>query len=159
MSISDLIVVMKSGIIQQIDKPQRVYDDPTNLFVAKFLGTPPVNVFRGRVQNGTLYLGEDAVLNLQGVEDREVWVGIRPEGFVPQPAGPLCCGLKAVEVMGRDTSVVLRHSAAVSDPLRAIISAEYAVSPGKEELRFALKPNKVFLFDLESEQRLPFTAL
>ena len=159
MSISDLIVVMKSGIIQQIDKPQRVYDDPTNLFVAKFLGTPPVNVFRGRVQNGTLYLGEDAVLNLQGVEDREVWVGIRPEGFVPQSAGPLCCGLKAVEVMGRDTSVVLRHSAAVSDPLRAIISAEYAVSPGKEELRFALKPNKVFLFDLESEQRLPFTAL
>ena len=158
MSISDLIVVMKEGVIQQIDKPQRVYDDPKNLFVAKFLGTPPINVFHGRVQHNTLYLGEDAVLDLNGVEDRELWVGVRPEGFVPQPAGPLCCQLKAVEVMGRDTSVILLHPAAVSDPLRAIISSDYAVNPDKEELRFALKPNKVFLFDAETEQRLPFTV-
>ena len=44
MSISDKIVVMKAGIIQQVGKPQDVYDDPVNLFVAKFLGTPPINV-------------------------------------------------------------------------------------------------------------------
>lgn len=158
MSISDLIVVMKNGVVQQIDKPQRVYDNPENLFVAKFLGTPPINVFRGRVHNGTLCLGEDAVLNLSGVSDRELWVGVRPEGFVPQETGPLCCALKAVEVMGRDTSVVITHPAAVSDPVRAIISAEYAIAPGRSELRFALKPNKVFLFDLETEARVPFTA-
>ena len=52
MSISDLIVVMKDGIIQQIDQPQKVYDDPANLFVAKFLGTPPINVFEGRIAGG-----------------------------------------------------------------------------------------------------------
>lgn len=158
MSISDLIVVMKDGIIQQIDKPQRVYDDPKNLFVAKFLGTPPINVFKGRVRGGQLFLGEDAVLAVPGVRDREVWVGIRPEGFVPQKAGPLCCTLKAVEVMGRDTSVVIAHGAAVSDPVRAIISSDYAVTADREELRFALKPNKVFLFDLQTEERIPFTA-
>ncbi len=158
MSISDLIVVMKDGLVQQIDQPQRVYDDPQNLFVAKFLGTPPINVFRGRVQNGALLLGEDQVLRVKGVGDRDVWVGIRPEGFVPQVAGPLCCGLKAVEVMGRDTSVVLRHAAAVSDPLRAIISSDTPIASGTEELRFALKPNKVFLFDVETEARLPFSA-
>ena len=158
MSISDLIVVMKDGIIQQIDKPQRVYDDPKNLFVAKFLGTPPINVFKGRVRGGQLFLGEDAVLAVPGVRDREVWVGIRPEGFVPQKAGPLCCTLKAVEVMGRDTSVVIAHGAAVSDPVRAIISSDYAVTADREELRFALKPNKVFLVDLQTEERIPFTA-
>lgn len=158
MSISDLIVVMKDGIIQQIDQPQKVYDDPKNLFVAKFLGTPPINVFKGKVAAGKLYLGEDAVLQVRGVSDQELWVGIRPEGFVPQQAGPLRCSLKAVEVMGRDTSVVLGNETAVSDPLRAIISSEYQVAPGTGEIRFALKPNKVFLFDLKTEERIPFQA-
>ena len=57
MSISDVIVVMKDGEVQQIGKPQDVYDDPVNLFVAKFLGTPPVNLFDGEVKAGTLYIG------------------------------------------------------------------------------------------------------
>ena len=47
MSISDMIVVMKDGVVQQIGKPQEVYDNPVNLFVARFLGTPPINVFEG----------------------------------------------------------------------------------------------------------------
>ena len=48
MSISDRMVVMREGVVQQIGRPQEVYDDPVNLFVAKFLGTPPINVFHGR---------------------------------------------------------------------------------------------------------------
>ena len=59
MSISDMIVVMKDGVLQQIGKPQDVYDDPINLFVAKFLGTPPINVFDGEVRGGKLYVGND----------------------------------------------------------------------------------------------------
>ena len=51
MSISDEIVIMKLGVVQQIGKPQDVYDSPANLFVAKFLGTPPINVFSGCVKN------------------------------------------------------------------------------------------------------------
>ena len=70
MSISDCIVVMKAGVIHQIGKPQQVYDDPVNLFVAKFLGTPPINVFDGEVRGGTLYLGEDAVMQLRGAAGR-----------------------------------------------------------------------------------------
>ena len=62
MSISDRIVVMKEGVLQQIGQPQQVYDDPANLFVAKFLGTPPINVFDGQIQNGMLCLGGAAVL-------------------------------------------------------------------------------------------------
>ena len=50
MSISDMIVVMKSGVVQQIGKPQDVYDNPANLFVANFLGTPPINIFTGHVK-------------------------------------------------------------------------------------------------------------
>ncbi len=61
MSISDMIVVMKLGVVQQIGAPQDVYDDPTNLFVAKFLGTPPINVFEGYVKEGKLYLGGEKI--------------------------------------------------------------------------------------------------
>lgn len=56
MSISDIIVVMKLGIIQQIGEPQHVYDEPANLFVAKFLGSPAINVFDGEIKDGKLYL-------------------------------------------------------------------------------------------------------
>ena len=64
MSISDIIVVMKKGVVQQVGKPQDIYEDPTNLFVAKFLGTPPINVFTGVVKNEKLYLGNEAVLDV-----------------------------------------------------------------------------------------------
>ena len=109
MSISDMIVVMKEGVIQQIGKPQEVYDQPVNLFVAKFLGTPPINVFRGKVSGGRLYIGSEAVLSLSDVPDQEVTLGIRPEGFILREDGPLTCDLTRVEVMGRDVSVVSTH--------------------------------------------------
>ena len=158
MSISDLIVVMKDGVVHQIDRPQEVYDHPVNLFVAKFLGTPPINVFRGEVRDGVLYLGEDAILRVRGVEDRAVYVGIRPEGFVLDENGPLRCELRAVEVMGRDTSVVSAHPAAVSDTIRSIIPAENRVDASAAEVRFSVKSFKLHLFDAETEESIPFDA-
>ncbi len=158
MSISDLIVVMKDGVVHQIGKPQEVYDLPRNLFVAKFLGTPPINVFTGEVRGGVLYVGEDGVLPVGGVKDRKVFVGVRPEGFVLQAAGPLSCALQAVEVMGRDRSVVSTHPAAVSSTIRAIIPSDEELDTKHGTVRFALKPNKVHLFDAETEERIPFEA-
>ena len=154
MSISDVIVVMKQGVIQQIDKPQRVYDDPANLFVAKFLGTPPINVFEGEVRNGSLFIGDDAVMQTGNVPDQPVWVGIRPEGFVLDENGPLQCELSGVEVMGRDVSVVSTHTASQNPVIRSIISAENHVDTASGIVRYSLKPNKVFLFNKETEERI-----
>ena len=99
MSISDVIVVMKEGVLQQQGKPQEVYNDPDNLFVAKFLGTPPINVFDGEVKGGRLYIAGDAVMELNGVPDRSVTVGIRPEAFRVRDDAPMRCALVGVEVM------------------------------------------------------------
>ena len=158
MSISDRIVVMKSGALQQMDRPQTVYDTPVNLFVAKFLGTPAINVFDGRVEDGTLHIGDEAVLKVRGVADQKVVVGIRPEGFLLDPGGPFACRLSGVEVMGRDTSVVAEHDAAQSPVIRAIISSENQIDRSERLVRFALKPNKVHLFHSETEERIPFEA-
>ncbi len=158
MSISDVIVVMKDGIVQQIGKPQEVYDDPVNLFVAKFLGTPPINMFDGEVKDGNLYIGEDAVLQTGGVPNQKVHVGIRPEGFVLHKDGPMRCTLSGVEVMGRDISVVSTNKACTGAAVRSIINAENKVDTENTDIRFSLKPGKVLLFDKGTEERIRFQA-
>ena len=156
MSISDMIVVMKLGVVQQVGKPQEIYDNPINLFVAKFLGTPPINVFAGNVKGGKLYIGEDAVLDVPGARDGEVHVGIRPEGFIPDENGALECKLSNVEVMGRDVSIVSYSDAMESPSIRSIVDADYKIDMSKPNVKFALKAHKVFLFDKETEERVYF---
>ena len=154
MSISDAIVVMRDGVVQQSGAPQDVYNEPCNLFVARFLGTPPINVFRGCVRGQQLYLGEDCVMAVPGTSDRDVIVGIRPEGFTVDAGGPMRCSLSAIEVMGRDISVVSSHPASENPAIRSIVSAEQTAAVTGGEVRFALRPEKVYLFDCETEARI-----
>ena len=154
MSISDMIVVMKLGVVQQIGKPQDVYDSPGNLFVAKFLGTPPINVFSGKVQGGKLFIGSDAVMDACGIADQEVIVGIRPEGFVLDANGPMRSKPTNVEVMGRDVSVVSTHEASLNPLVRSIINSDHQVDVEAGEVRWSLKPHKVFLFNKDTEERI-----
>lgn len=154
MSISDVIVVMNEGVIQQAGKPQEVYDNPVNLFVAKFLGTPPINVFQGEVRNEQLYIGEEAVFPAEGIGDREVMVGVRPEGLLLQKDGPFTCKLSGVEVMGRDISILSSHPLSVNPVIRSITVADTAVDTASSNVRFALKPGKVFLFEKEGGARI-----
>lgn len=167
MSISDMIVVMKDGLVHQIGKPQDVYDSPKNLFVAKFLGTPPINVFDGAIRNGGLYIGKDCIFKVKHIKDymgqeidsnteRRVYVGIRPEGFVLSEDGALTCKLDRVEVMGRDISVISTNKASLNERIRSIISADNRVDAAKENVRFQLLPHKVFLFDKDTEERMEF---
>ncbi len=154
MSISDLIVVMKDGVVQQTGKPQEVYDDPANLFVAKFLGTPPISVFDACVREGVLWIGEEAVCKVSAPEGR-VTAAIRPEGFVPTGEGSLTCRLKGVERMGRDSCILVSHPACEAKGIRAIVSSDARVDASAETIRFAVKKDKLFLFDAETGLRIP----
>ncbi len=163
MSISDMMVVMKNGVMQQIGKPQDIYDNPVNLFVSKFLGTPPINVFNGEIKDGNLVLGEQVIFKnmvspLDGavLKDRSVYVGIRPEGFVLNKDGAFSSRLRSVEVMGRDTSVVSFHDSLIGETLRSIVSAESRIDTSSKEISFDIKPSKAFLFDKGSEERISF---
>ena len=156
MSISDLIIVMKSGVVQQIGAPQAVYDDPANLFMAKFRVTPAINVFKGVVSDGQLFIGGAAVLDVPDARDGNVWIGIRPEGFIPDKNGPLESKLAGVEVMGRDITVLSEHPDAENPVVRSIVSSERRIDTSSPTVRFRLKPYKVFLFDAETEERIRF---
>ena len=179
MSISDTIVVMKDGVVQQIGRPQDVYDDPHNLFVAKFLGTPPINVFSGNLHRGKIYIGEDEVFDADNLApdpgtvrpgadgvrkgpgklakdagDCKVWIGIRPEGFYVDENGPLTCNLKGVEVMGRDVTVLSEHPEFEGETIRTIVDSENRPDTSKSEVHFRVRPGKIFIFSEDTEERL-----
>jgi multiple sugar transport system ATP-binding protein len=153
MSISDRIVVMKDGVVQQIGKPQEVYDNPANLFVAKFLGNPPINVFRGSIREGKLMVGDAPILDT-AAPDGEVTIAIRPEGLIPAENGPLRCPLQRVEIMGRDVSLLCSHPTSENPTVRAIVRAESIDGLSTHEIAFAPQPHKVFVFDAKSGARL-----
>ena len=156
MSISDQIVVMKLGEMQQMGKPQDVYNSPANLFVAQFLGTPPINVFHGRVDGKKVYVGDDCVQTLgEDLGKKDVYVAIRPEGFVlagEKDKDVLHVNCEMIQVMGRDISVVASNPNCTKPTLKAIISADDQVSPGP--VAFKVKSHKVFIFDGETEERI-----
>ena len=157
MSISDEIVVMKLGVMQQIDPPQTVYNDPANLFVAQFLGTPPINVFKGRAEGKNILVGEDVVYVAdQDLGNKDIYVAIRPEGFVLAKQGEknvLHADLEMVQVLGRDVSLVAKNEACIKPNFKIIVAAEEAESPA-QKLALKIKPNKLFVFDGETEERI-----
>ena len=156
MSISDKIVVMKLGEMQQIDAPQEVYNSPANLFVAQFLGTPPINVFKGKIKDNKVYVGEDVIYSLEEKsKDRDVYVAIRPEGFsmaTKKDKEVLTAKLSMIQVLGRDISIVATNPNCTKESFKVIISSEDRSDD--EDLTFKVKPNKMFLFDGESEERI-----
>ena len=153
MSICDIMVVMKLGVVQQIGEPQGIYDNPSNLFVANFLGTPPINIFRGKIENGKVLIGNEAIMDVK-LADQEIYVGIRPEGFIYDPKGVLSLDVDRIEVMGRDKSIVSHHSSSQKPTVRSIVDSDVKLPGDSGVFKFKLKPNKVFLFNAESEERI-----
>ena len=154
MSISDEIVVMKLGIEQQKDEPQKVYDNPKNMFVAQFLGTPPINIFKGVVKENKVYIGNSCIYELEDtLDNQEVFVGIRPEGFrlVDNGLG-LDATAEMIEVLGRDLSIVAKNDECLKPTFKAIISSDDKVNIGA--IKLAVKPNKMFLFNIVTEERI-----
>ncbi len=158
MSISDRIVVMKLGVKMQEDAPQTVYNDPHSLFVAKFLGTPPINVFQGQVKDGSLYIGKEKIMTNKGLgKDKAVYVGIRPEGFLAdehtkESDKVFSIKVKQIVTMGRDMTLVGEHDYLLGDEAKIIVDSDIKATIGT--MKFAIRPNKIFVFDGESEERI-----
>lgn len=150
MSISDQIVVMNYGVCQQIDHPQVVYKEPVNLFVAKFLGNPPINVIDGKVENKKVILNNGVVLGETNLDNRNVLIGIRPEFFELNPKGNLEVEVELVEHIGRDTMAICLLPGYQST-IRAIVSSYSNLEPD-QKVKFSI--SRYFLFDKETGERL-----
>jgi len=157
MSISDEIVLMNFGEEQQKGVPQHVYDEPSNLFVAKFLGTPPIGLYEAQLKGDKVFIDDQLVYEnkaLKGEKDRDIVVGVRPEGYVLDEQGPLAIDPQYVETIGRDLSLVSTHSHAITKTFRIILSSANLKIEDKKQVKFSIKKEKTFIFDKEDGRRL-----
>lgn len=164
MTLATKVAVMKDGIVQHFGPPQDVYDRPANTYVARFVGSPAMNIIPGRLlhSDGTpsiafatpkgealisgISLSPEAMSEFAG---RDVLVGIRPEHFTLDDEGPVPVGVDIVEPTGPDTLVVF--SAGDTEVVARLDPVD--ISIGATE-RFAVKADKVVLFDPATEMRL-----
>ena len=155
LSISDRIVLMKAGVLQQNDLPQSLYNEPANQFVADFLGNPPINNLPGTVEDGA-FVSADGKARcrlpvLAGVENgRKVNLSVRSESFVLDPDGPMACEVTRVYQMGKEEMAYLRFG---GTDFRAYIDSEEGLRKG-DAVRLSVKRRGVFLFDLETGERI-----
>lgn len=165
MTLGERIVVLKDGIIMQIGTPMELYDHPQNLFVAGFIGSPPMNLIFGK-PSGNNFLGKNGkplmqlpgsvVEKLKGFEGRNIYVGIRPENITEKaPGGNADCCSVQVSVTGveRLGSEILLYATVEDTPLIARLAPTSLLNPGSNAtLNFNLE-NAVF-FDAETEKAL-----
>lgn len=156
MSISDKIVVMKLGEEQQIDTPQQVYNSPSNLFVAQFLGNPPINVFKGTVKDKGIYIGSDLIYKTTtDIKDQEVYIAIRPEGMHASNTKSdmsFKANAEMIQVLGRDLFIISHNPDCLKPSFKVIISSSQAIQPG--DIYYQVKKDKLFIFKTDTEERI-----
>ena len=143
MSISDQMVVLDYGVMQQMEQPQVMYNKPKNIFVAKFLGNPPINILEGKVKSGKVFVNEIEVGSTKA-KDGLYDLGIRPEDFKFDVNGYHVEPID-IEHIGRDTLVRFKLG---DDIVRAIIDSD-SVSD-EDKITLSVKKGKVHLFDKET---------
>ena len=156
MSICDKIVVLNKGKVEEIGVPQEVYDNPTNLFTAKFLGLPPIGIFDGFIKDGYLFVADSKVLKIEDVSlnNKNVLVGIRPEGYVrasEKDELTFKVNVASIIAQGRDTEVLAKNPTS-NENFKIMIRNDDKFELGLNY--FKVKPNKIYLFDKESGQRI-----
>lgn len=149
MSISDQIIVMNKGKIQQVDEPQKLYLNPKNQFVAKFLGNPPINILNGMINNNKLIINDKEIIDIK-VSDQNVNVGFRPEDVKLEPNGRLKAKIYMVERIGRDTSILCEIN---GEKIRGIIDSEIVVNVG-DVISFNIKKDRYYIFNEQTGERI-----
>ena len=167
MTMGTRIVVMKDGLIQQVDTPINLYDRPVNKFVGGFIGSPAMNFMVGGVDNGRLRSGQFDILpddnlaqKLRAHEGKKVYVGVRPENLglkgytsIPEKDNVVQATIEVVEPLGAETHVIA--SVGGDQNVVARVDPHAPVEAGdKVELLVDLK--YLHAFDLEHENNLRF---
>jgi len=168
MTMGTRIVVMKDGLIQQVDSPINLYDKPVNKFVAGFIGSPAMNFMVGSVENGRLKSAnfdllpkDELAQKLQGHAGQKVYVGIRPENFglkgytsIAESDNVVRARVEVVEPLGAETHII----ASVGDDQNVVARVDpHAPVKAGDDIELLVDPNFLHAFDLDSELNLRYS--
>ncbi len=166
MTMASRLVVMKDGIIQQVGTPKEVYEKPENIFVGGFIGSPAMNFFNGKLEDGRFVTGETSIavpegqmkfLREQGYVGKPIVLGIRPEDihdepvFIQSSAGTkITSHVDVAELTGAEMMV---YSSLNGQDFVARLDSRSEISPG-EMIELAFDLNKGHFFDVDTELRI-----
>ena len=152
MTLATRIAVMNHGVVQQLAAPEVVYNDPANLFVAGFIGSPSMNLLRGRLEDGVFVAGPIRIENTGGGSRDAVVLGIRPEDVrVTAPgAGLFDSEVYTVELTGESILVTGRTA---GSQLTAHADRHYRCEIG-DRVGLTFDPARAYLFDEKTEARI-----
>jgi multiple sugar transport system ATP-binding protein len=183
MTLGERVAVMRDGRIQQVDIPQRLYEEPANLFVAAFIGSPPMNLIETSLDEDELTLGEhriplDRERRPQAVENGRVIVGIRPEAFedvafAPSGLPQIPVHVDVVEELGSDAfvffdlntdRVAVEDAAAAAEEEATLLADNRSLFAARvdprtrarigDKLQLAVDPSRFYFFAPESGESL-----
>ena len=168
MTMGDRMVVMRDGIIQQVGAPLDIYDNPNNVFVAGFIGTPPMNFLDGvlKEENGRLmvdlsvakiYLPEGRFKNARAYINKEIIFGVRPENFADLEFVPdakeediLTVNVDVTELLGSEVNI---YASMGPHSFIARVDAHSKVKDGDVH-KLVINPRKTHLFDKQTEKAI-----
>lgn len=161
MAMSDRVVVMSAAEVQQVGTPQQVYNDPANTFVARFIGSPGMNLVRGRYSGGALMIAgnqrypvPDAwrqALERADLQNGEVLIGFRPEAAIVRADGPLQAQVYADDLHGAYTMLHLSFSGEAGDIVHVRANRGGVFEIG-QTASFDLDPEQVRFFNAATER-------
>jgi multiple sugar transport system ATP-binding protein len=154
MTMADVIVILRDGYIEQIGRPMEVYDNPVNLFVAEFIGSPGINLVRGEAatENGAPVLRADGIVlplppSTKAAPGQKIVYGIRPEHLIPAPGGSgIPAKVSVVEPTGPEMHI---YTEIAGTEVCAVSRDHLDYGPG-QEIRLSPMLDRVHLFDQDS---------
>jgi multiple sugar transport system ATP-binding protein len=152
MTLAHRVAIMNRGVVQQIATPRQIYDDPANLFVAGFIGSPPMNFLQGELVEGSFTCAEGRFATSVAESRKKVTAGLRPEDCrVTGPSeGKIAARVYAVELIG-DHSLITCQFGGATVTVKADKSAHYDMD---EPIGITFQDTAVFLFDAETGARI-----
>jgi len=162
MTMGDRVCVLKDGLLQQVDTPLNLYDNPRNAFVAGFIGSPAMNLFPVETTSDGVTVGTEPVPVERSVMQRlggakTATIGVRPESFkvVGESDQGLAVDVDVVEELGADAFLYATMTSEHAEPVTLVArhDARKQLRPG-QSVRLAVKPEDIHLFDTESGERV-----
>ena len=164
MTMADRIVVMKDGLVQQVGSPRELYNNPDNVFVATFIGSPSMNILKGKIEENYFVIGNHKVLipegkakHLESYNGKEILMGVRPENLHDEQImldsyqdSTLTLGVEVRELLGSETVL---YSTVAGQSIQAKIDSRTEVQVN-DKIKLAIDMNKVHFFDMETEERI-----
>ena len=150
MTLGDRIVVINNGIVEQVGTPKDIYSKPNTKFVAEFIGSPQMNIFNCKIENGIAKIDSNSINLDKSINVENASIGIRPDDIQILDSGTISCKANLVEYLGSDMII---YSSIGDQEFSCKLSSKIDLKAG-DEFKFDIQPSLVHVFENSSGKRI-----